>query len=152
MPSPIRLSSTISAMSSRFSPSLKLHIRFKRWTWVPLSILLLFACGTGVSDNPPAAGGAINAANPPAPTGAINVKSAPYNAKGDGVTVDTEAIKAALAVSRQLIFPEGTYNLGDVGSTTPFGRLILVSGFGGAVSFTTIGKVKFICNTTDVSV
>ena len=48
--------------------------------------LLLFACGTGVSDNPPAPAVAINVDNPPAPGDAINVKSAPYNAKGDGVT------------------------------------------------------------------
>jgi hypothetical protein len=152
MPSPIRLSHTIRGISSTFLPSWELHLRFERRTWVVLSLsLLLFACGTAVSDNPP--DGSAVSHNPPAPDGAINVKSAPYNAKGDGVTVDTEAIKAALAVSRLLIFPEGTYNLGDVGSTTPkYGILFVVDGGGGAIHFQTVGKVKFVVNTIDPSV
>lgn len=51
--------------------------------------------------------------------GFVNVKSTPYNAKGDGVTDDTAAIKAALkfAVDRSAVqaqkpfvfFPSGTY-------------------------------------------
>jgi len=41
-----------------------------------------------------------------------NVKNAPYNAKGDGVTDDSEAIKAAIAAcptGQVVFFPEGSY-------------------------------------------
>jgi len=120
---------------------------------------LLFACGTGASDNPPAPPGSGLSYNPPAPPDTINVKSGPYNAKGDGVTNDLEAIKAALAVSKNVIFPEGTYYLGDVGSATPnYGILFVVDGGAqqhggeGAIYFQTVGKVRFVVNTVDPSV
>jgi hypothetical protein len=55
----------------------------------------------------------------PADAGFVNVKDPPYNARGDGVTDDTAAIKAALkfAVDRSWVpaqkpfvyFPSGTY-------------------------------------------
>ena len=47
------------------------------------------------------------------PSGAevINVKSAPYNAKGDGVTDDTQVIQSAIENNRGklIYFPNGTY-------------------------------------------
>ncbi len=47
----------------------------------------------------------------PADAGVVNVKSAPYNAKGDGVTDDTKAIQSALQNNRtkQIYFPNGNY-------------------------------------------
>lgn len=53
----------------------------------------------------------------PSDAGLVNVKSAPYNARGDGVTDDTAAIRAAIAAhvgSRgTLYFPNGTYVISD---------------------------------------
>lgn len=58
-----------------------------------------------------------NAFIPPSRSGAINVQEAPYFAKGDGVTDDTEAIQRAIAENidklrggaRTLYFPAGIY-------------------------------------------
>lgn len=55
-------------------------------------------------------------------------------------------IDAALAVSKLLIFPEGTYDLGDFDADE---YLFTVDGDGGVIHIETVGKVKFICNTTD---
>lgn len=53
----------------------------------------------------------------PMPSGYLSVKDAPYNAKGDGVTDDTDAIQAAVndaAASGQNVWlPPGTYTQGD---------------------------------------
>ena len=43
--------------------------------------------------------------------GAINVKSAPYNAKGDGVTDDTGAIQKAIAENEIVFLPKGRYRV-----------------------------------------
>ena len=40
----------------------------------------------------------------------INVKDAPYNAKGDGIAADHEAIQKALDKKRNVFIPAGTYN------------------------------------------
>lgn len=48
----------------------------------------------------------------PFDAGVINVKNSPYNAKGDGVTDDTQAIQAALTAADNhaiVYFPNGTY-------------------------------------------
>ncbi|MDJ0702082.1 MAG: glycosyl hydrolase family 28-related protein [Leptolyngbyaceae cyanobacterium MO_188.B28] len=51
------------------------------------------------------------------PTGAnvVNVQSAPYNAKGDGVTDDTYAIQTAIENNRGklIYFPNGVYRVSD---------------------------------------
>jgi parallel beta-helix repeat protein len=39
----------------------------------------------------------------------VSAKDAPYNAKGDGTTDDTAAINSALAASKYVILPAGTY-------------------------------------------
>lgn len=50
----------------------------------------------------------------------INVKDAPYGAKGDGVTDDTAAIRAAAATGgSRLHFPAGTYLVSSVAEGTP---------------------------------
>lgn len=48
----------------------------------------------------------------------VNVKDAPYNAKGDGITDDGPAIRAALAAGggRTIYFPEGVYNYQATGT------------------------------------
>jgi len=54
----------------------------------------------------------------PTPGITINVKNLPYNAKGDGVTDDTQAINSAIAALQSgdtLLFPAGTYEVtGDI--------------------------------------
>lgn len=44
---------------------------------------------------------------------AINVKQPPYNAKGDGVSDDTQAIKDALSNGENIFIPKGTYLISD---------------------------------------
>ncbi len=39
----------------------------------------------------------------------LNVKASPYNAKGDGISDDTEAIRSAFQSTGMLYFPNGTY-------------------------------------------
>lgn len=43
--------------------------------------------------------------------GAVNVKAAPYNAKGDGVTDDTEALRRAIDDHEIVFLPKGYYNI-----------------------------------------
>lgn len=57
----------------------------------------------------------------------VSVKDAPFNAKGDGVTVDTAAIQAALnSGAKRVTFPSGTYLCGFV--TIPSGVKLQGSG------------------------
>jgi hypothetical protein len=78
--------------------------------------------------------------------GFINVKS--RGAVGDGVANDRQIIITTFneTAHPKIIFPEGTYNLGDLGTNPPI-SLMTINGNGGAIRVETIGKVKFICNT-----
>lgn len=74
----------------------------------------------------------------------VSVKD--FGAVGDGVTNDRSAITAAFAASKNMHFPAGVYNCGDVtGGGGIFGT---IDGGGGPVTITTDGVVEFRCNTT----
>ena len=75
-----------------------------------------------------------------------NVKE-DYGASGDGVTNDNASITAA-AVNKYLIWPEGTYFLGNLagGSTA-----IDLSSVGDNIHWITVGNVKITVNTTSGS-
>lgn len=71
---------------------------------------------------------------PLAGNGHVNVKSPPYNASGDGVTNDTAAIAAAVAVLASsggvLYFPKGTYLTDVITITGKTGLTIVGDGIG----------------------
>lgn len=56
-----------------------------------------------------------------------NVKTAPYNAKGDGVTDDYAAIQAALTANKVVFLPSGTYRT-SARLQVPAGRTIYGTG------------------------
>jgi len=60
----------------------------------------------------------------------VNAKNAPYNAKGDGVTDDTAAIRAAVTAcpaGQAVLLPQGTYK---ISGTISIGKGIVVRGEG----------------------
>lgn len=97
--------------------------------------------------------------NPESDPTRINVKDAPYGAVGDGVTNDYNAIAAAIAAGNKLLFPEGTYYLGDTNTTLYPGGVMLSADGGaaqndgdGAIDWLCVGNVKFVVNTTQQTV
>ena len=73
-----------------------------------IALALLFICTS------------VSAFEPPSGSGVINAKLAPYNAVGDGITDDTQAISAALNAARvpnsagKIVYlPPGTYRITD---------------------------------------
>lgn len=66
-------------------------------------------------------------------------------ATGDGVTNDAAAVAAAFAVSKHVLFPQGTYNFGSFGSADVMNS---IDGSAGMVSIQTEGLVKLICQST----
>jgi hypothetical protein len=74
-----------------------------------------------------------------------SVKDPAYGAVGDGVTNDKAAILLAIAASKHLFFPKGTYYLG---TTSGGDHLLPIDGGGGSVSIKTNGPVKFVTQTT----
>lgn len=85
-----------------------------------------------------------------APTNVFDYMSAAQIASVQNATVGTgivSAIQAAFAVSNHVLFPAGTYDLGNLAGSGIV-RLFSVNGAGGAISIETQGFVKFVCNTT----
>jgi hypothetical protein len=73
----------------------------------------------------------------------VSVKD--FGAVGDGETNDKAAIVLAIAASKNLFFPAGTYYLG---TTSGGEHLLPINGAGGRVSIKTDGVVKFLTETT----
>jgi hypothetical protein len=73
----------------------------------------------------------------------VSVKD--FGAVGDGVTNDRTAIQNAFSASNSVIFPEGTYYVGDY-STAEI--IVDLSSLGEGVEIKTSGDVKLVCNTT----
>jgi len=70
-----------------------------------------------------------------------------WSATGDGVTNDLAAIRDAYAASPVVVFQPGTYNLGTI-ATVSQTNLVTIDGGGGHAGLYTLGRVKFIADTT----
>lgn len=75
----------------------------------------------------------------------VSVKD--FGAVGDGVTNDKAAIILALAASKHVYFPQGTYNCGTVTDGNP---LFTADGDTGKLTLHTEGYVKLICASNGV--
>ena len=85
-----------------------------------------------------------------APTNVFDYMSAAQIASVQNATTGTgivTAIQAAFAASNHVLFPAGTYDLGNLAGSGIV-RLFSLNGAGGAISIQTEGFVKFVCNTT----
>lgn len=72
----------------------------------------------------------------------VNVKQYPYLAKGDGTTDDTAAINAALAASKLVYIPPGTYKTSSALNVSQSGSLVYGSGRGSTIISCTSGSVN----------